>query len=112
MDVLQGVRVARHHDRLLRELRLQFPEAVGGHTESSLRELVRVGAEKAAEFAIIEVDEVVRYVRLLLRFGPGFDADPRLPAAGYLLRQSGKSGPTKLAEVEAWALSREQSVSP
>lgn len=107
MDVLRGAIVARYHERLLRALADADPDAVQGHSESSLREHVRVGVEKGAELAIVETADVLRYVGLLLRFGVSLDADPRRPAVGYLLRQSGKSARNKLADVEAWFLAHE-----
>lgn len=55
----------------------------------SVREQIRLGIERAREYAIEADYDVMRYVDLSFLVGPDFDRDPSAPQPGEILRADG-----------------------
>src|SRR5438067_4037246 len=66
-------------------LRTEFPEATAPHSDDVLRQFIRAGMARARDHGISAVTDVERWLRLMVRLGPKFDADPRYPSIRAIL---------------------------
>jgi len=62
-------------DQMTRHVERCFPERRGALGEGGVREVIRLGIQRAATFGIIAERDVCRFVDLLLVFGVGLDRD-------------------------------------
>lgn len=73
--------------RLVKDLRLASPQQTASKSDEELRALCSREAPTARTFGIVAEDDLLRYLVLVLRQGPGFGVDAETAWAGSILRR-------------------------
>ena len=85
MRVLAEEAMRRFENRALKHLRTHFPDQFEALGESSVREAIRYGLDRAGSYGFEYEDEVGWYIDLMFLFGREFDRDPKIPWAADIL---------------------------
>jgi len=85
-EALVRASLERFVDVVAVHLRQHFPLECRAMGEPLVREKVRQGIASASRHDVRIQQDVCRYVVLAFVLGDGFDADPKLPWAGEILR--------------------------
>lgn len=94
MAVFEKVAEDDFENRMLSHIKEFFPEHYERLAESSLREFIHDGVDRAAAYGIEWQPDVCLYIDLMLVFGRDFDRDPALPWASTILNDPEIPGPT------------------
>jgi hypothetical protein len=94
MAVFEKVAEGDFENRMLSHIKEFFPEQHGRFAESSLREFIHYGVDRAAAYGIELQPDVCQFIDLMLVFGRDFDHDPALPWASTILNDPEIPGPT------------------
>jgi Domain of unknown function (DUF4123) len=87
MDVFSQVEVQKFEDWMVSHLKQFFPTQSQSLGEPQLREMIRHGIRRAADYGITDKRDVCKYIDLTIVFGRHFDTDERLKWAGEILRK-------------------------
>jgi hypothetical protein len=97
-EVFEAEAVRNFEEQLIQHLR----ECAAGHSEvvgaPGLRQVVRLGMERAAKYGLTNRGPVRLYVELMFMCGSDFDTDPQLPWAEELLRED--ESPDQMSRAE------------
>jgi len=102
MEVLAAHARRVFEDRLIRQLRRHYPQALNfpsfdtGPGDAPLRALVRSGIERARRYGVTSERDVARFVELLIRMGTDFDQRPSLRWARSMLEDSSLPAPARI----------------
>lgn len=66
----------RFEDKMVEQLRKLFPRVCAKLAEPDLREIIRQGAQAAAQFGIVRQCDISRYIGVMFMFGPNFEMSP------------------------------------
>lgn len=94
MAVFREPAINDYVKRTVVHLNESFPEKCEAMGEVKVRETVQYGIQRSASYGIITEGDVRRYIDLMLRFGPDFDQDPKLPWAASILNNKALINPT------------------
>jgi hypothetical protein len=86
MDLFEEAAILNLEERTVDYLRASLPFHSEVHGDIGLREVVRLGRQRAAGYGITAEGDVQRYVLLMFGMGSHFDRDPLLPWAAATLR--------------------------
>lgn len=75
----------RFVERETRALRDRYAEGLAQVPDEVVRELVRFGIARAAQFGVTAERDIARFIDCLLRFGRDFDRDPAFAWATNIL---------------------------
>lgn len=103
MDAFSHVEVQKFHDWMCAHLTQFFPGQAKALGDAQLRELIRHGILRAAEYGITKERDVCKYIDLMIVLGRDFDQDKRLTWAGKILSTKEESRP-KIRALHAAAL--------
>lgn len=95
-------------DELTRHVRRTWPDELAAAGEESIRGLVRRTLDTARSHGIDRLEDLARFLNLVMRWGEGFDRDPDRPWAREILA-SGLSGTTKVYRLTVKARDEELS---
>lgn len=85
MDVFEQAAVRGFERRTIDHLKEYFPKSCEILGERRLREIIRLGWDKAKGYGVTAESGVRLYVSLMFMLGSHFDADPQLPWAAEIL---------------------------
>jgi hypothetical protein len=105
MAALIKIEVRTIEDRTLDHLRKTFPQKFAALGEEKARELIRYGVKHVAKYGFKGDPDVTKYIEVMVLFGRDFDADPRLPWAGAILRKRKKPA-VKISALHEEAVNR------
>jgi len=100
MAVLKAHMLKVFEDRMLRQMRNQFPDQVAAMTDQQLRRLVQMGISKGAPYHLEQETDLARLIILMLREGEDFDQKPDMAWTRYYLAHEEMPGASKLDLIE------------
>jgi hypothetical protein len=89
--VFSQLEVRKFEDWTLAHLRKFFPDRCAALGEPQLREWIRYGIRRAAQYGVTARRDVCKYLDLMIVFGRDFDTDRLSGWAADILRRSGNS---------------------
>ena len=99
---LLGQGMLRRFERdCVADLRREHAALTQPHPDEVLLQFVRQGITRAAALDITGVTDVKDWLGLMLRLGPGFDADPQYAALRDILGRTDYPAQLRLADVAA-----------
>jgi hypothetical protein len=107
MKVLQSYQRDQFEQRAQSYLREALPGPCAGMDDAQLREVIRTGVARAAEYDITAERDVIGYLELTLSLGRDFDTDPAYPWARPILLDRLSSAENRLRRLRS--LARRQS---
>jgi hypothetical protein len=85
MAALDEVKSNAFGEKMLEELREQFPMEFAAAGEWRMRALVQYGCTRPQRYGIRNQSEIRKYIKLMVQLGRNFDIDPELPWASSIL---------------------------
>jgi hypothetical protein len=104
MEVLGRYMLRQFEARMVLHLRATFPEPLRGMSESDLRDMIRDGIDKAAQYDVTTEGDVQRYLECMVLLGPNYDRDGELPWAGEILRRKDMDGQAKMDAIDEYSV--------
>ncbi|WP_418315120.1 hypothetical protein [Piscinibacter sakaiensis] len=87
-------------DRLIAQLRQDFPQQTSPRDDTAMRQLVDTGSRNAETYGLVGEAHIRFYCGLMLRHGEDFDTDPKQPWAGEILDDDALSATEKVARLD------------
>lgn len=98
-DALSAGLLEQFEDRMVADLRNDFPNQTAATPEAPLRVQVRAGIEKARTYGVVDEFDIERYLQCMVLHGQDFDVTPRTAWAGEILRTPGLPGDKKMDQI-------------
>ena len=95
VDAFSEVTARSFEDRMVRHLNKFFAERCEALGEGGVRDAIRHGIRRAADYDIRTERNVCKYIDLMFAFGRDYDTDAELPWAGLILNDPAIQGPTE-----------------
>jgi hypothetical protein len=88
----------RFTERVIAQLKENFPAHLSSLKDSRLREIIHDGIERAASYGFITERHIYLYINLMFALGYDFDTNPQVPWASSIL-QSCESSEIRIAQL-------------
>lgn len=85
MKVFQNHMFGEFVNRSSRIVRADYGEETKDISDEDLRAIINAGIQKAKSYGIKYEDDVLQYLRYIIRYGAEFDADPKFSGISEIL---------------------------
>ncbi len=86
-------------ERVMRKIKLTFPERYELEGEDKIRQLVQAGILKADGYSITEDDDVERFILVLVQYGLDFEKMPEMTECREILEEKDLPGDAKVCMI-------------
>ncbi len=91
--------LTEYTERVVRNLRREFPRQTRDRSDEHLRELVEKGIRRAEGYGVTDESDLEQYVDRMLVYGEDFDTRPETAWAGAILREVGLTGSQRMTRI-------------
>lgn len=105
LKALQEALIGPYIDSMISYLRSEVEEVVLDASDDELRDFIRHGVNRAAEYAIQDPYLVQQYILFMAWVGKDFDTDPKTSWAAEILNDAEIGAEDKIGELEDYIMS-------
>jgi radical SAM superfamily enzyme with C-terminal helix-hairpin-helix motif len=104
MKVFEEASLRNFEDRMVIHFRSNLLEQTKNMSEQDLRELIKMGIDRAELYEVTDEVDVERFLECMVRYGSDFDTDPKTSWAGEILRDESFTGTEKMNQINDYEL--------